>query len=106
MSWSYASTYSQRREFRSPSQAAVRARARILWSRLARRLRPLLVGHDSPDYTQLARDLRMTRGALQVALHRIRHRFGESLRSVIAETVENPDDVDEELRFLLAVFRR
>jgi hypothetical protein len=32
--------------------------------------------------------------------------FGESLRSVIAETVENPDDVDEELRFLLAVFRR
>jgi len=48
----------------------------------------------------------MTRGALQVALHRIRHRFGESLRSVIAETVENPDDVDEELRFLLAVFRR
>jgi RNA polymerase sigma-70 factor (ECF subfamily) len=45
----------------------------------------------------------MTEGALKVAVHRLRHRFGEFLRAEVASTVEHPDQVDEELRFLFSV---
>lgn len=44
----------------------------------------------------------MTEGALQVALHRLRRRFGDLLRSEIAHTVTRPEDVDDEIRQLVA----
>jgi hypothetical protein len=45
----------------------------------------------------------MEPGAVKVALHRARRRFGELLRSEVAHTVERPDDVEAELRHLIAV---
>ena len=44
----------------------------------------------------------MNEGALRVALHRLRCRLGELLRSEIAHTVAGPDQVDEEIRYLFA----
>jgi RNA polymerase sigma-70 factor (ECF subfamily) len=44
-------------------------------------------------------------GAVRVALHRLRRRFGEVIREEIGRTVEGPEDVDDELRRLLEVFR-
>ena len=49
-----------------------------------------------------AQRLAMAEGALKVALHRLRRRFGEHLRAQVASTVGSPDEVEEELRHLVA----
>ena len=43
--------------------------------------------------------------AVRVAVHRLRRRYGELLREEIAQTVATPVEVDEELRYLIAVIR-
>jgi RNA polymerase sigma-70 factor (ECF subfamily) len=48
----------------------------------------------------------MTEGAVRVALSRMRSRFGDYLRAVIADTVENPAETDEELRYLISVLNQ
>jgi RNA polymerase sigma-70 factor (ECF subfamily) len=55
------------------------------------------------DYERIATALTMETGALKVALHRLRHRFGELLRREVAYTVADPAEVEEEIRYLLAV---
>jgi RNA polymerase sigma-70 factor (ECF subfamily) len=52
---------------------------------------------------ELARALARTEGAARVALNRFRRRFGSALRAEVAETVESPEEVESELRFLLTV---
>lgn len=54
-------------------------------------------------YSDWAAALGMSQGAVKMALHRMRRRFGEALRNEIADTVASPAEVDEELRHLLAV---
>ncbi|HNC99954.1 MAG TPA: sigma-70 family RNA polymerase sigma factor, partial [Myxococcota bacterium] len=56
---------------------------------------------DTPPYAALAERLGMTEGAVKVAAHRMRQRYGQILREQIARTVLNPSEVDEELRHLL-----
>lgn len=53
-------------------------------------------------YQSAARELRMTEGAFKVAVHRARRRFGELLRNEVAGTVASPEEVQDELRYLLA----
>jgi RNA polymerase sigma-70 factor (ECF subfamily) len=71
-----------------------------------RSLKPYLTG-DLPQqpYRQVAASLGMSEGAVKVAVHRLRKRFGEYLRLEIAETVVDPSDVDDEVRHLLEVVR-
>jgi RNA polymerase sigma-70 factor (ECF subfamily) len=45
----------------------------------------------------------LSEGAVKVAVHRLRHRFREQLRAKIAETVANPEQIDEEIRYLFTV---
>ncbi len=52
-------------------------------------------------YGQLARQLQTTDGAVRVAVHRLRQRYREVLREAIADTVSRPEEVEEELRYLL-----
>ena len=47
----------------------------------------------------------MSAGAVQVAVHRLRRRYGELLRQEIAQTVSSPAEVDEELRHLFSALR-
>jgi RNA polymerase sigma factor (sigma-70 family) len=54
---------------------------------------------------QVAATLKMTEAAAKVASHRMRKRFGKILRSGVAATVANPEDVEDELRSLLASLR-
>lgn len=54
------------------------------------------------SYAEHAERLGMTRGAVKVAVHRLRARFREKLRERIAETVEREEDVDDEIRALFA----
>jgi RNA polymerase sigma-70 factor (ECF subfamily) len=48
-----------------------------------------------------ANQLGLTPEALKMALSRLRRRYGETLRTLIAETVDNPADVDAEIQFLI-----
>jgi RNA polymerase sigma-70 factor (ECF subfamily) len=63
----------------------------------------LAAEHGELSIAELARALETTPGAARVALHRFRHRFGSALRAEVASTLENPDETESELRFLLAV---
>ena len=67
-------------------------------------LQPFLTGEPvGSDYDRLALQLGMQAGTVKVALHRARRRFGELLRSEVAHTVESPEEVESEIRHLLAV---
>lgn len=54
---------------------------------------------------ELAEQLGMTEGALKVAVHRLRQRYREVVRAEIAETVDSPADVEDEMRHLVTVLR-
>ena len=54
-------------------------------------------------YAELAAGLGTTEGALKMATQRLRRRYAELLREEIAHTVAGPDEVEDELRHLLAV---
>jgi RNA polymerase sigma factor (sigma-70 family) len=56
---------------------------------------------DLPTYRDAAAALSMSEGAIKVAVHRLRQRFGEILRLEISETVFGPDAVEDEMRELL-----
>jgi RNA polymerase sigma-70 factor (ECF subfamily) len=62
-------------------------------------------GEDIP-YKEAAERLGMTEGAVKVAVHRLRQRFGSVLREEVARTLADPDDVDDEIRHLFAAFER
>jgi RNA polymerase sigma-70 factor (ECF subfamily) len=47
----------------------------------------------------------MTEGAVRVAVHRLRCHYRDLVREEIAQTVDGPEDVDEELRHLFAALR-
>jgi RNA polymerase sigma factor (sigma-70 family) len=67
-------------------------------------LKPCLVGErDSQPYVSLATRLRLSEGAVKVAVHRLRQRFRQLLRDEIANTVATPAEVDEEMHHLFAV---
>lgn len=55
------------------------------------------------SYKEMAQSLKMTEGAVKVAVHRLRKRFGALLRGAVAGTVAKPEDVDAELRYLITV---
>ena len=69
------------------------------------RLKPYLTGDEPESYAELAR-AGGNPGQLRVAVHRLRKDYGRALRDVIADTVEKPEDVDEELKYLLEVVGR
>ena len=71
------------------------------------RLKPFLLG-EAPhgELTALARDRGMSEGAVKVAVHRMRKHFRQALRDEIAQTVANPELVDQEIRYLITVLGR
>jgi DNA-directed RNA polymerase specialized sigma24 family protein len=54
------------------------------------------------SYDEMASRLDLRPGALKMSVLRMRRRFGEILRSEIANTVSRPDEIDEEIRCLFA----
>ena len=54
-------------------------------------------------YTTVADELKMNENALRVAVHRLRKRYRELFREEIAHTLAEGEDIDTELRYLLAV---
>ncbi len=76
-------------------------------AKLFDQLRSCLPGAEQPaSYPQIAAALHMNEPAVRKAVQRLRRRCGELLRSEIADTVSGPGEIDEEMRFLLAVASR
>ena len=57
------------------------------------------------SYAEVAGALQMSEGAIKVAVHRLRRRYGEMIRAEVAQTVGGPEEVEEELLYLLNALR-
>jgi RNA polymerase sigma-70 factor (ECF subfamily) len=55
-------------------------------------------------YKEVAERLSMSEGAVKVAVHRLRQRFGVVLRDEVARTLNDPAEIDDEIRHLFAAF--
>ena len=74
---------------------------------LLEQLEPYLAkGEGRASYRELGERLRMSEGAVKVAIHRLRQRFGTLLREEIGHTVARPDEIDDEIRSLFAALSR
>jgi len=58
---------------------------------------------SAEEYDALAARLGLTRGAVAVAVHRLRQRYRDLVRAEIAHTVTTQTEVDDEMRYLLEV---
>ena len=68
---------------------------------LFEQLKPCLTAEKaSLSYAELGARVGLSEGAVKVAVHRLRQRYRELLRAEIAETVDSPGEVEEELRHL------
>lgn len=65
-------------------------------------LKPWLVGDtDTATQAAVAATLGMNEGAVKVAVHRLRKRFRERIRAAVGHTVDDPREVEGELRYLV-----
>ncbi|TWU42373.1 RNA polymerase sigma factor [Novipirellula artificiosorum] len=67
------------------------------------KLQPCLTqASDSPSYRVIANELSLSEGAVKVAVHRLKRDYRRLLKQQVSQTLENPDDVEDELRDLFA----
>ncbi len=67
-------------------------------------LQGFLTGETTGTRYRLVADrLGMKEGAVKVAVHRLRRRFGALLREEVGQTVADSGQIDEEIRYLLSV---
>jgi DNA-directed RNA polymerase specialized sigma24 family protein len=59
----------------------------------------------APSQADIAAQLGMTENAVSQAFHRFRQSYQSLLREEIAHTVATPGDIEDELRYLIAVIR-
>ena len=64
----------------------------------------LSAGKGAVPYSDAAKNLGMEEGAVRIAVHRLRKRYRQLLRDEIAQTLNDPAQVDEEMRALFAAF--
>lgn len=68
---------------------------------IAHLLLPFLNGDERAEsYQSVAAAAGCTEGALRVRVHRLRRRYGELLRAELAEIVDRPEEIDDELAAL------
>lgn len=73
------------------------------WERFDR-LKSYLTGSSpAAPYVEVASELGLSEAAVKTAVHRLRRRYGELLRQEIGALVQDPSEVDDELRYLLRV---
>ena len=71
------------------------------------RLRQYLTGQEPhASYREVASELAMSEEAVRAAIVRLRRQLGRALRDQIADTVATPDQVDDEVRYLLRTVER
>jgi len=107
----------------SPDQLYERRWAQAVLEAVLRRLRQEFDGRSGPgrfdvlkeflfsdrgevSYADAAARLGLSESAAKSAIYRFRQRYGELFAEEIAQTVERPEDVDDEIRHLLTVLER
>ena len=60
----------------------------------------LTAERGSIAYAEIATALKSSEGATRMAVHRLRKRFRELFRATIADTVDDPAEVDDEVRYV------
>jgi RNA polymerase sigma-70 factor (ECF subfamily) len=63
----------------------------------------LLGAKGQASYAATALRMGLSEVAVKSAIHRLRQRFAELVRVEVANTVASPDEVEEELRYLLSI---
>jgi len=58
---------------------------------------------NAPSYAQVAAELGLTESAVKSAVFRMRQRYRELVREEVANTVESPAEIDEEIHYLIRV---
>ena len=86
------------------------ARLRSEWEEAGRGdrfavLRSALTGLSDASGRELAQELAMSEGAVRVAVHRLKRRYGELLREEVGATVSTDAEIEDELRQLLEALR-
>jgi RNA polymerase sigma-70 factor (ECF subfamily) len=66
----------------------------------------LLADESASSYAEIGSRTGLKEGTVKVAVHRLRRRYGELLRAEIAETVEDPGEVEDEVRHLFTALSR
>ena len=67
-------------------------------------MRPYLSdSNPQTSFEELATRVGSTEGAVKVAVHRLRRRFGACVREEIAQTVSDSAEVDREVRYLMSI---
>jgi len=73
-------------------------------ARVFQQLHPFLQGDCARlAYREAAEALGIAEPAVRMAVTRLRRRYRDALRSVVAETVSDPKDIDDELRYLIRI---
>lgn len=110
-------------DHRNPEQLYLAAWARSLIEAARQRLRKHLEKKGQGDlfdqlqgliemdetampYREFATKLNTSEAALRLQVFRIRRRFGKLLREEVAKTVETPEELDEELKWLMKAAQR
>ena len=65
----------------------------------------LSVEQPEQSYATVGAPLGLSAGTVQVAVHRLRRRYGELLREEIGNTVSDPREIDDEIRYLFSALR-
>jgi|KBSSwiStaDraftv2_1062776.scaffolds.fasta_scaffold349956_2 RNA polymerase sigma-70 factor (ECF subfamily) len=68
-------------------------------------LQPYLTGDGESSFVELGKRLSKSEGAARVLVFRLRERFRHQIRAVIADTVSDLEQVEEELKHLQAALR-
>ena len=55
------------------------------------------------DFTAMGERMGISAGGARSAMHRMRQKLREALRGEIAETVATPEDLEDEMRYLLTL---
>jgi RNA polymerase sigma-70 factor (ECF subfamily) len=63
----------------------------------------LLGAKGQASYAATAVRMGLSEAAVKSAIHRMRQRFAELVRAEVANTVTSPEEVEEELRYLLSI---
>jgi DNA-directed RNA polymerase specialized sigma24 family protein len=72
-----------------------------------KKFQPFIAGEKSTGaYETLAKESGVSEGSLRVSIHRLRQRYSEILRAEIMQTVDSPEEANEEIRYLLRLFSR
>jgi DNA-directed RNA polymerase specialized sigma24 family protein len=65
-------------------------------------LRSHLDGSDGAAHANIAERFEMTEGAVKAAAHRLRERYRQAVREEVSETLDSADNIDDEIRSLMA----